>query len=32
MEINSKDFPASFFEIPSNYDRVEGPWEKKKLF
>jgi hypothetical protein len=30
-EINAKDFPASFFEIPANYDRVEGPWEKKKL-
>jgi hypothetical protein len=31
-KINSKNFPASFFEIPANYDRVEGPWEKKKLF
>ncbi len=31
-EISAKDFPASFFEIPANYDRVEGPWEKKKLF
>jgi hypothetical protein len=31
-KINAKDFPASFFEIPANYDRVEGPWEKKKLF
>ena len=31
-EINAKDFPAAFFEIPSNYERVEGPWEKKKLF
>jgi hypothetical protein len=31
-KINAKNFPASFFEIPANYDRVEGPWEKKKLF
>ena len=30
--IDAKDFPSSFFEIPANYDRVEGPWEKKKLF
>lgn len=31
-KINSKDFPDSFFEIPANYDRVEGPWEKKSIF
>ena len=31
-KIEKKDFPASFFEIPANYDRVEGPWEKNKLF
>ena len=31
-EIDAKNFPASFFEIPANYDHVEGPWEKKKLF
>jgi hypothetical protein len=31
-KINSKNFPESIFEIPANYDRVEGPWEKKKLF
>jgi hypothetical protein len=31
-KINAKNFPESFFEIPANYDRVEGPWEKKKLF
>jgi len=31
-KINAKNFPASFFEIPANYDRVEGPWEKKKIF
>ena len=31
-EIKANDFPASFFEIPANYDRVEGPWEKKRPF
>jgi hypothetical protein len=31
-KINAKDFPKSFFEVPANYDRVQGPWEKKKLF
>jgi len=30
-KINAKNFPKSFFEIPGNYDRQEGPWEKKKL-
>ena len=30
-KINAKNFPKSFFEIPGNYDRIEGPWEKKKL-
>jgi len=30
--IENKDFPATLFEIPANYDRVEGPWEKNKLF
>lgn len=28
--INTKKFPASFFEVPANYDYIEGPWEKKK--
>lgn len=28
--INTKKFPASFFEVPANYDYVKGPWEKKK--
>lgn len=31
-EINVKNFPATFFEIPANYDHVQGPWEKEKLF
>ena len=31
-KINTKNFHASFFEIPANYDHVEGPWEKKKIF
>jgi len=31
-EISTKNFPGSFFEIPANYDHVEGPWEKGKLF
>ena len=31
-KIESKNFPEAFFEIPANYDHVEGPWEKKKLF
>jgi hypothetical protein len=31
-KIKAKDFPASFFEVTANYDRVQGPWEKKKLF
>ena len=30
-KITTKTFPASFFEIPGEYDRIEGPGEGKKL-